>query len=445
MNELLSHLVNFSMANLSPAEISPSLESRDASVSEILELLNTVLLDTVGSLCFHGEVSECKMAPSGHLYLSISDGQSSVRATIWANLARQLKFQVKPGIQLLCVGRPSIYPKNGSFQMILSRVDLYGEGALQKRFLELKAKLVREGIFNESRKRSLPSFPRAIGVVTSKSGAVIHDILIKVRERLPSLDVYLYDARVQGPGSAEEIVLGIQHLNSLEEIDVIIVARGGGSLEDLWSFNEEIVARAIFASRLPIVSGVGHETDISLADLAADKRAPTPTAAAEFVTPRRIDLLERIARAQQRLDDLDRWFMPRFQALDDLSERLARSSKHLLDRLRQNVSLAEAKLKRLEPHQLLSMRRHKLDAMVLRLSAAAQQKVLRQQHRLHILSEKLNTLNPTKVLERGFVIVQKNGKLVRKSTELAIDDSVQIRFAEGRVESTVTAIDGRKM
>ena len=266
------------------------------SISELTKQFNAVLKGEFPSVAFRGEISQCYVSASGHMYLSIKDEQSLISTVLWKSTVARLTFRPAEGVEVCCIGSPTIYSGSGKFQVVISRMEEAGEGLLRKRFLELKAKLEKEGFFDASRKRPLPFFPERIGIVTSKSGAAIADMMKKIRERMPSTEVYLYDARVQGRGSVEDIVEGIEYFQTNCNVEVIIVGRGGGSLEDLWSFNEEKVVRAIFSSRIPVISAVGHEVDTSLSDLAADVRAPTPTAAGEMVVPKKEELLQDVSR-----------------------------------------------------------------------------------------------------------------------------------------------------
>ncbi len=409
------------------------------SVSDLLGVLHAALEQLFPVVLFEGEIAEISRPASGHLYFTIKDKNSQVSAVMWRTQVGQLGFKPEPGVVVLCHGRPAIYNKNGRFQIVVQKMLPGGEGLLQKRFLELKAKLEKEGIFDPSRKRAIPVLSKAIGVVTSASGAVIHDIMTKVRERLPNQVVYLIDVRVQGDGAAQEIAAAVKRFSESGTVDVIIVARGGGSLEDLWAFNEEIVARAIFASHVPVVSGVGHEVDVTLSDLAADVRAPTPTAAAEMVVPKRVDVLQRLAELRRRLDDFDRWLRPSEQLLDELASRLGFRAQTLLQQSALRLKSIEHKVRGIHPERILAAQKGRLDLFLQRLQGAMKLKLNAQQGKLTALSGRLETINPLKVLERGYSVVQDDhGVVVRDTKMLEIGTHVRVRLHRGNFQATVS-------
>ncbi len=459
-----------------------TLEKHYLTISALTRMLNATLEEGFPKVLFTGEISELNKWSSGHLYFTLKDSESQVPSVMWRSSVSTLTFQPKVGDAVLCTGRPNLYTKNGRFQMIVTSMEVAGAGALQKKFLEMKAKLEKEGLFSADRKRSLPYLPKAIGVVTSGQGAVIHDIMIRIRERMPHLIVYLVDVKVQGAGSANEIADGIRLLNELNEVDVIIVARGGGSLEDLWSFNEEVVVRAIFASKIPVVSGVGHEVDVTLADLVADIRAPTPTAAAEIVVPKKADLLRLIGELERRLIDTERWLAPIGQQVDELESRLLRRMVGVFGEAKLQLESASAKLRSIRPETRLSIFKGKIDILqnqllaaglkkvsdasaviarlyasldralpphrlvVLtqkvdrnheRLLAAVQKRMQRSDYALTQLHGKLHILSPQRVLERGFSIVEREGKILRSAQSINIGDSLGITFADGKARVEV--------
>ena len=452
------------------------------TISEVTQRLNSVLQSELPLIAFKGELSQCSRASSGHCYFSLKDEKSQILAVMWRGVLEKLSFVPRPGMEVLCFGRPNVYGPSGKLQIVLTRMEEAGEGLLQRKFLELKAKLEREGLFAASRKRSLPLLPNCIGIVTSKSGAAIHDMMTKIQERMPIVPVLLFDSRVQGEGAAEEIASGIQYFQSLPQVDVLIIGRGGGSLEDLWPFNEEVLVRAVFASRIPVISAVGHEVDTSLSDLAADVRAPTPTAAGELVVPRRQDLLDLLARHEKALNRLDLWFYPFLQRVDDhelmlrnlirsnlqhlrfelerlrgdlgnlrpdrytaqlrrkLEEHrsmLRDSARHSLENARRLLHRHERELFRLNPLVRVRSANEQLDFLERRLQQAVHVTLREQGNRLREFRKMLQALNHEKILERGFAIVRSNGKLVRSSQSLRRDDLLDIRFAEGQVEAVV--------
>ena len=429
------------------------------SITELNRLLDKTLEMGVGQVPFQGEISQITRAASGHLYFTIKDEESQVSAVMWRGVASALSFQPDAGKAVLCHAQPNVYHKSGKLQMIVHKMLPAGEGDLQRKFLELKAKLEKEGLFAPGRKRPLPFLPGAVGLVTSRSGAVVHDIMIKFNERMPQTKVYLVDVRVQGDGAAKDIAEGIERLNASGAVDLIIVARGGGSLQDLWAFNEEPVVRAIFGSQVPVISGVGHEVDVTLSDLAADARAPTPTAAAEMAVPKRADLLAQIAEFERRLRDFDRWFAPMAQSVDELGARIDQLMRTMLAECRLHLRTAEAKLKTLRPENALSILKARLEALGARLGVSLKERsaagrarlelaqskligaaaaVLKEaEFRLDRLNVRLESISPKKVMERGFSIVHCDGKIISSSHQVKIEDHIQISFAKGGVKASV--------
>jgi exodeoxyribonuclease VII large subunit len=453
------------------------------SVTEATRQLNDTFEAQFPQLLFHGEISQLTVAASGHLYFSVKDQGAQLSCVMWAGMARTLTFKPAQGVAVRVHGRPNVYAQTGRFQIVVSRLLEDGEGELQRKFLELKDRLQREGFFSLERKRPLPFLPRAVGLVTSRTGAVVHDMMVKLRERFPSMVVYLSETRVQGEGAAQEIATAIRKLDESNLVDVIIVARGGGSLEDLWAFNEEAVVKAVFACSVPVVSGVGHETDTTLCDFAADVRAPTPTAAAEMVVPKVADLLQRVGELERRLRDFDRWLQPMTQRIDELSLRLDARAASLLAEGKLRIKAAEAKLASIRPDKVIELLRGKIEnfhgrlfrvgmASTDRLTNAVSQ--LRErlcraiptekidQHRLIVdgfqgrllvgvrrgvddakiqitgLGLRLDSINPRKVLERGYSIVRVGGKAVRSVDDLRNGDGMEISVVDGIIKGTVT-------
>lgn len=431
------------------------------TITQVAQLLNQSLERAFPEMLFEGEISQLIVATSGHMYFALKDENSQISAVMWRGSAATLGFKPEPGMTVACAARPNFYHKTGKLQMVVHRMTQAGAGALQKKFLELKAKLEREGLFAETRKRKLPYFPKALGVVTSATGAVIHDIMIRLKERMPSLPVYLVDVRVQGEGAAEEIAQGIELLNRSGFVDVMIVGRGGGSLEDLWAFNEERVVRAIFASNVPVISAVGHERDNSLSDLVADLRAPTPTAAAEMVVPHRDDLLQRIGELERRLTDTDRWFEPLVQMFDELVLRLGSRVQSVVDQAAVQVSRASALVQAIEPGGMLARLSERVEALrnklsvafpvekitgyqqrveqsLSRLDRAAERQIGTATQQIMAASQRLEALSPRKVLERGYSIVEHQGVIVRRSDELQLQDRITVTLYKGKLEAEIS-------
>ena len=379
---------------------------------------------------------------------------------MWRSTSTRLRFQPKIGDVVICKGTPNVYNKTGRMQFVLQQMVPAGEGELKRKFEELKAKLEREGLFDEDRKRQIPLFPKAVGVVTSKTGAVIHDIMVKVKERMPSMPVYLVDARVQGEGAAQEIAEGIELLNRFGKVDVIIVARGGGSLEDLWAFNEEPVVRAVFASKIPIVSGVGHEVDISLCDLAADLRAPTPTAAAEFVVPKKSDLEKDLLNLFARLSNYESWLQPLWQQVDDLYGQFNQNIKNIVQTVKLKLDLLSSRIKLIHPRKIIENNYAKIDVLRDKLLFQTNKQIsvnerglnslrirlnnISPLHQIKIertklagMAERFKSLAPQNVLQRGYAMVESTKGIIRDPKEVSKGEKLKISVQYGAIEAKV--------
>ncbi len=392
------------------------------SVSTLVQLLQELVEDNFVEVLVQGELSNVSQPPSGHYYFTLKDKKARIKCAMFRSHARVLRFKPVDGLAVICRGRVSVYPQRGDLQLIVEAVEPEGVGSLQLAFDQLKEKLEREGLFAPNLKQPLPPFPRTIGLVTSSSGAAIQDILTVLRRRSAGLQVLLRSVRVQGKGAAEEIAAAIADLNRETAVDVLIVGRGGGSREDLWAFNEEIVARAIAASKIPVISAVGHEVDFSIADLVADLRAPTPSAAAELVVKNRLELERH---------------------LDQLTLRLAAQIRSRLTLLSNNLHGLEKRLK--APAELVKIWQLQLQQLHLRLQQAMTELFVQQEHRLALLMSQLQTLSPVAVLSRGYAIVKQKetGEIVHGSEQLQIGDQLQVKLASGEVTATVTLIDGK--
>jgi exodeoxyribonuclease VII large subunit len=428
------------------------------SVSELNRRVRALLENKFEMLWVAGELSGVKKATSGHWYFCLKDPSAQIECAMFRARAQFLDFRPEDGLQVEVRARVTLYEPRGNYQLVVEEIRKAGRGALFEAFEKLKAKLQGEGLFEAARKKPLPAFPRAIGLVTSPAAAALRDMLTTLARRSPMVPVILYPARVQGEGAAAEIARAIQVANVRAECDVLIVARGGGSLEDLWAFNEEIVARAIFASRLPIVSGVGHETDFSIADFVADLRAPTPTAAAAAAGPDRAALVDEVDAYRRRLArDMRRILENQAQRLDHLSRRLLTPSERLArDRERlaafaRRLRVAAAGSARLRRVRLASLSprlrralpdpaagRRDLERMAQRLSTALHRGVERHERRLDALRNSLGHLDPTQVLGRGYSIVRDTeGHVRRSSAGLVAGQPLDITFSEGGAEVAV--------
>jgi exodeoxyribonuclease VII large subunit len=475
--------VSQSSRPFSPTAQTSKNDPQYLTVSEVTRLINDILELQFPQLLFRGEISQLTVAQSGHIYFTIKDDGAQLACAMWAGVARTLSFKPRVGMSVRVHGRPNVYAQSGRFQVVVHRIFEDGEGELRRRFLELQQRLEAEGFFASERKRSLPFLPKAVGIVTSSTGAVIHDMMVKIRERFPSMVVYLSDTRVQGEGAATEIARAIRRLDRSGLVDVLIVARGGGSLEDLWAFNEEEVVKAVFSCSRPVISGVGHEVDVTLCDLAADVRAPTPTAAAEMVVPHVQDLQLRVTELERRLRDTDWWYQPRVQRVDDLSLRLQARLTAVATEAALRVKAVESALGRIKPNRIVEFLRLKLSSFNGRLGEAVrrvhrdqQQCVTVMEQRLRracapdrlrqlglildSLAERLKTshirtiderrmrldgvrarleaVNPQSVLQRGFSIVYSKGVHVRSVESVQERDPLDIRVADGVISVVVS-------
>ena len=416
-----------------------------------------------------GQVSNFRKRPT-HQYFSIKDDHAVIQATIWSGVYQKLGFNLEEGMKINVIGRVQIYEPSGSYSIIIEKAEPDGIGALAIQFEQLKKKLSEEGLFQEGFKQALPQFPKRIGVVTSRSGAVIQDIITTVSRRFPGVDILLYPTKVQGEGAAEEIARNIVRANQQEDLDVLIIGRGGGSIEDLWAFNEEIVVRAIFESRLPVISSVGHETDVTLADFVADRRAATPTAAAELATPvTKLDLLTHLQNQEKRMTTaVQNVLFKKKEALKKCSQSVIfRQPERLYDGYLQRLDQMQLRLKQSLRTQIsdnkekLQIRRHKLMQLspvtkVQRYQDRLEQmdKLLRSQVALVYdakvaevkrLSEALIMLDTSRIVARGFAIVKKDESVVDSVANLNKKDQVTLLMRDGQVELEVKDVKTKEI
>jgi exodeoxyribonuclease VII large subunit len=387
------------------------------SVSELTEAIRGVLEISFDQVAVTGEISNAKMYPSGHWYFSLKDADAVLPCVCFKNTNSSLKFDLEDGLAIVARGKLSVWPPRGGYQLVIAAIEPVGVGPWQLAFEQLKQKLTKEGLLDPARKRPLPVFPQRIGVVSSLAAAALKDVLSALSRRNRSVKVVVSPTRVQGEGSAEEIAAAIERLQHIKGIEVILVVRGGGSIEDLWSFNTEAVARAVASSKVPVVSGVGHETDLTICDLVADLRAPTPTAAAELVAHGYAELLE---------------------SWTNLNRRLLKCIEYKLDNARWS-------LQELDPRRLLLHYEERLNGLSMK-SSAVQHKLIslmnhwletrnQQQNALH---EKLQVLGPLNILKRGFSIVRKlDGQVVRDIKQVKEGELLEILLSEGRMVTSV--------
>lgn len=391
------------------------------SVSQLTTYLRTLLEsdEVLQDVWVEGEISNFSRPASGHLYFTLKDQDAAIRCVMWRNAAMRLSFAPREGIAVQVHGSMSVYEVSGQVQLYVDTMKPAGEGALYQEFLRLKAKLEAEGLFEEDLKRPLPVLPRTIGVVTSPTGAAFQDILNTIQRRYPVAEVILSPTVVQGIDAPASIVAALARLNREVHPDVILIGRGGGSIEDLWAFNEEAVARAVAASEAPVISGVGHETDFTLTDFAADHRAPTPTAAAELATPDKLELLGTISEAPDRQTLIIR---------------------EILTTLRWDANQVKTQLDRLSPGHTVDIYRQRLDEIDQRLIRSVQNHLSRTRLSITHTQRALESLNPMAVLKRGYAIVtrEKDGQLIKDAGKIETDESIHIRVSQGSLDARVT-------
>ena len=387
------------------------------TVSQLNTLVRDVLADTFQTILLTGEISNYVCAASGHWYFSLKDDKAQVRCAMFQGSNRRTNFKPSDGLQVQVHAKVSLYTPRGEFQLVVETMEEMGDGALQRAFRLLKQKLSKEGLFDEQHKQSLPEVPQCIGVVTSSTGAAIHDILKVLRRRCPMIPVILYPTLVQGKGAAETIAKAIQRANERQECDVLIVGRGGGSLEDLWSFNEEVLARAIFNSAIPIVSAVGHEIDFTIADHVADVRAPTPSAAAELVSP-----------------NVTQWLVQ----LAHLSKTLRREMQQIIEQQKQELYGLYKRLR--HPKQKLQEQTQQLDYLYQTLIKAQKNYFAGKQYQFINLTRTLNAISPLATLDRGYAIVRKGDEIVRDIKQVTKGDVITTQLKVGVIESVVAGV-----
>ena len=416
-----------------------------------------------------GQVSNFRKRPT-HQYFSLKDDRAVIQATIWSGIYQKLGFDLEEGMKINVVGRVQVYEPSGSYSIIIEKAEPDGVGALAIQFEQLKKKLAEEGLFQERFKQSLPQFSKKIGVVTSRSGAVIQDIITTVSRRFPGVEIVLYPTKVQGEGAAKEIARNITRANEREDLDVLIIGRGGGSIEDLWAFNEEIVVRAIFESRLPIISSVGHETDVTLADFVADKRAATPTAAAELATPvTKLDLLTYLQNQEKRMTTAvkhtlskkkealrilsqsvifrqpERLYDGYLQRLDQLQLRLKQGLNAELVRNQQKVQEQVHRLEQLSP--IIKIQRYQDHIQQLKKLLRSQMAVTYDAKVAEVkrLSEALLMLDTSRIVARGYAIVKKGEVVVASAKDLKENDQVSLLMRDGQVELEVRDVKTKEI
>lgn len=392
------------------------------TVSELTEQLKSVIEQQFRQVVVVGELSNCTRASSGHVYLTLKDDEAQLRGVIWRMAARGIRFELEDGLMVVATGKIELYPARGQYQLMITRLEPVGIGGLELAFRQLQEKLAAEGLFDPDRKRPLPRFPRRIAIITSPTGAAIRDMLQVLTRRWPGVDVVLLPVAVQGAEAAGQIAAALRKVGQIPGVDVVITGRGGGSLEDLWAFNEEVVARAIHACPLPVVSAVGHEVDVTIADLVADRRALTPSEAAELVVPSFAEVATGLQHLQQRL-----------------ATGLQLRAKQAQSRLE---SLANRPAFR-SPHSMLNDRRQRLERISERLVRATQSCVADGQRAVGELAASLQALSPLSVLQRGYSLTKRatTGELLRAANGVQVGDRLDTLLGSGRIISVVESVD----
>lgn len=402
------------MPTRDPANAGPPV----LTVTEVTTLIKECLEGNFPFVAVLGEISNCVRAGSGHVYLTLKDDTAQLRAVIWRMRASRIKFDIHDGLQVVAVGRMDVYPARGSYQLVVEELLPHGLGPLELAFRQLHDRLEQEGLFAPERKRPLPRFPQRIALVTSPQGAAVRDMLQVITRRWPAAQIVIVPVPVQGDGAAEKIAAGIATLPQIPDVDVAIVGRGGGSLEDLWSFNEEVVARAIAACPVPIISAVGHEIDVTIADLVADRRALTPSEAGEIVVPDHADLLAGLAQVQNRLRS----------AVQGRAALL----RTRLDQIAQRRALSQ-------PSERIHHLTQQVDELDRRLAKAVRNRLESARIRWQSMGATLSALSPLRVLERGYSLttLTESGAVVRRAADVHPGDRLTTRVAEGTITSRV--------
>ncbi len=435
---------------------------RAFTVSELAGELRDLLLEHFTDILVSGEISGTKLAASGHYYFTLKDQTAQVRAVCYKMTARYLKFKPQDGIAVLARGRLDLYDARGELQLVVESLEPQGHGALQFAFEQLKQKLAAEGLFDVARKRPLPTLPERIGVVTSPTGAVIRDMIHILERRSPGRHIRLYPAQVQGEGAAEQIASGVEYFSRTGWAEVVIVARGGGSMEDLWAFNEERVARAIAACAVPVISAVGHETDFTIADFVADLRAPTPSAAAELVALSQAGLIERLNAGENKLRQAARLTLAllgrrlahqmmeparmhramgrRMQRADELDYQLKDAGRSAIEKRKRALDHLTLRLSRMDVRLQLAEARRRLESYESQVRQRMRMQLSEASAALKPLEAHLEQLSPLKILDRGYAIVTKEagGALVKSPEDAPKGSDLRVRVAKGQLRAKVT-------
>ena len=437
------------------------------TVSQLTAVIKSALEDNFTDVWVEGEIFNFRVPSSGHIYFTLKDNSSQIRAVLFRPSARILKFVPKEGLHVLCRGRITVYEFRGEYQIVIEYMEPKGVGALLLAFEQLKERLSKEGLFNEARKRQIPPFPKKIGIVTSPTGAAIRDILKVINRRFAGVEIVIAPAAVQGERAAPEIVDAIGDLNRLEGIEVIIVTRGGGGIEDLWPFNEETVARAIFNSQIPVISAVGHETDYTIADFVADLRAPTPSAAAEMVVKNKEDIQRHIVTLYQRLIYAEKTFLGKkmerinslstrvfspereigryLQRLDEIETRLNHGMQRILRNRRHHIEKLIMDINSFNPQNRITIYRHKMDASMNSMFNNISHIITLKKKGFHGVVARLDSLSPLAILSRGYSITYKlpGLSIIKSSADVQDGDKVEVKLHDGAITCIVEEVHSK--
>ncbi len=389
------------------------------SVAEITREIKILLEEGFAQISVQGEISNVTRHSSGHLYFTLKDDRAQIRCVMWRTDAEKMVFRPEQGSKVITRARVTVYEKNGSYQLVVTDIQPLGVGELQLAFERLKQKLHQEGLFDESVKQPLPAYPDRVGVITSRTGAAIRDIVSVLRRRMPHIQIVLYPVRVQGQGAAEQIAQAIRDFDRYGRVDVLIIGRGGGSLEDLWAFNDEIVARAVFDCRIPVISAVGHEIDFTISDFVADRRAPTPSAAAEMVAGQRGELLDRLSAARLTLTQLLR---------------------RAIDNRRQSVRQIIREYGFRHPENRVIQFRLDVDQWSVRMTHAVGVRTKMESRLVDQLQKRLESLNPKRTMARGYAVVRQNGKARSRAAEIRHNQDAIIEWIDGNATVRVDSV-----
>lgn len=438
------------------------MKKRPISVSDLTEQIKDIFELEFDRVYLQGEVSNLAFPRSGHVYFNLKDPFAQISAVMFRSTAQKVKFDIETGLEVLAKGRITVYKPRGQYQLVIDSLEPLGSGALQLAFEQLKQRLHQEGLFEAEHKRPLPILPKSIGIVTSPTGAAIRDILNVLKRRYPNISVLINPVAVQGASASKEIAKAINQLQK-EAVDLIIVGRGGGSIEDLWAFNEEIVARAIYKSKIPIISAVGHETDFTISDFVADLRAPTPSAAAELAVPLKSDMeemvqnhldrlqylmMQQIRQYNDRLDFLKKrlrspeWVIQSHtMKVDDLYSRLERVVTSRVDRYKSQLELLQQQLQFQSPKNSIALIKNQLNELVKRLDYSTKSTIEQSKTKLAELSHVLNSLSPLSILDRGYsVTMDEKKQSISSIKQVEPDSTIFIQVSDGTIKSKTEQI-----